>query len=100
MTRQIIETRRRGVFGWVFLLMFWGWNILMAVALLGGLSNTSTTFQSLTSDAERAGHAFGTGLGVMMLMSLWTSGAIILGLIVLLTRGKKVFTELDVGDRK
>lgn len=33
MGRKWVERRRRGIIGWLFLLLFWGWNILV-VALV------------------------------------------------------------------
>ncbi len=95
MARTLIETRRRGFFGWVFLVLFWGWNMLMAAALFIGMSENASTYQRLTSEAERTGHNLGTGLGMMMILSVWASGALIIGLAVLLTRGKRVLTEVD-----
>jgi|SRR6516162_5207755 hypothetical protein len=85
------EVRKRGFFGWVFLLIFLGFNVLMLVWLLdywvqvGGLS--------YGSEAERVGHGVGVMLGTSMLALLWMAGAVILGLLTLVTRGRKTYIE-------
>lgn len=94
MTKTIqIERRKRGIFGWFFLLLFWGFNILMAVILFGGMGNNATEMAALSSDAERAGYAAGTAIGGAFLLFVWVAGAVILGLFVILTRGSKVIVE-------
>lgn len=87
------ETRKRGIFGWFFLILFWAFNALMAMAILFGISGSTDRAATLASEAEKAGHAIGTFLGVGMLVSLWAAGALILGLLVAFTRGKKVIIE-------
>lgn len=88
-----IERRKRGIFGWLFLILFWGFNLLMGISILAGISDSGTAMQGLASDAERAGYAAGTAIGVSFLVILWAAGSLILGLFVLLTRGSKVITE-------
>lgn len=91
-----IEKRQRGVFGWIFLVLFWGWNALMALAMFAGLSGNADRAAQLTSEAEQAGHAIGTAMGAGMVLTLWVLGAILLGLFVLFSRGKKIITETVV----
>ena len=43
---------------------------------------------SAASDAEKAGAALGTGLGMMMVGTVWVIGDIIIGMFVFLTRPK------------
>jgi len=92
-----IEKRQRGLFGWVFLVLFWGFNALMAVGLFRGLADNAATIDTLTDDAQRAGAAIGTALGAGMVLTIWMAGAVILGLCVLLTRGRKIITETVKG---
>lgn len=87
------ERRKRGVFGWIVLLAFWAFNLFMAWALLSGLTDTAGRTAALTSDAERAGAAIGTALGVGFILFVWMAGAVILGLFTWLTAGRKVITE-------
>lgn len=70
---------------WSFIL----WNILMIVWLVSGLGSSAEVYNSAASQAEQAGAAIGTGIGVMMILTLWVIGDIILGLFVLFTRPKK-----------
>ena len=94
--KKYIERRRRGVFGWIFLLLFWGWNGLMGWALFAGLSKNSEAYVRLTSDVERAGAAIGTAIGSSMVLTIWALGAIILGLAVYFSRGRREMIEVEV----
>lgn len=94
MTRTVrIEKRQRGIFGWIFLILFWGFNALMLFALFAGMSDNSAGYQTLTSEAEKTGYAVGTAIGAGLIVMFWAAGAVILGLFVILTRGKKVIVE-------
>lgn len=95
MARKMIETRKRGFFGWVFIVVFWLWNALMAASLLIGLGGNASQHQMLATEAERAGHAIGTGLGLMFILVIWVCGAVIFGLLAFFTRGKRVLTEVE-----
>ena len=95
MARKLIEKRRRGFFGWLFLLMFWGWNVLMAFALFAGLDKNVQHYGKLATEAERQGYAAGTGIGVMLILIAWAAGAVILGLIAYFTRGRRELIEID-----
>ena len=66
---------------------FWGFNILMVLWIWGGTQSAVET-QAGLSGAEAAGAAIGTGIGVTLLIFIWLIGAIILGLMALLTRPK------------
>lgn len=81
----------RGVFGlaakWAFILF----NILMLVWMVSGFHAVSGI--EANSDAERVGHAIGSIIGFASLLTLWVSGDVILGIMVLLTRGKMTIVE-------
>jgi len=94
MARTFIETRKRGVFGWIFLLMFWAWSALMAVALY--VSFLPLPDPQVSSSGVRSGALLGEAIATTMLLSVWASGAVILGLCAMLTRGKKVITEVEL----
>ena len=98
MATRIIRTERRsrGLFGWVFLLLFWGFNLLMAWAFFAGIAAVADG-PAPVSDAEKAGAAIGTAIGVSMLLGIWGMGALILGLFVMFTRGSKVIVETTEG---
>lgn len=78
---------KRGFIGQLFKWSFILFNLLMAYALFAGMG-AATEGMEVMSEAERAGAAVGTGLGAMMLISIWVFGDIILGLFVLFTRPK------------
>ena len=88
-----VERRKRGFFGWVFLILFLAFNAIMLFSTVAGLSGGAEEYGTLTSDAERAGYAIGTTVAVGMLLGIWGFGALILGLLALLTRGSKVIVE-------
>jgi hypothetical protein len=90
MTR--IERRKRGMFGWLFLILFWTFNLVMAVWVIAAI-NVIGSAPVLTEGAERAGAALGAVVGFGIILSTWLAGNAILGLFVLLTRGNKVVVE-------
>ena len=74
METQQIEKRQRTLVGWIVAIIFYGFNILAAMA---------TTF-TLVGDAPGAADAFGS------IVMAWIVGAGILGIPMVLTRGNKV----------
>lgn len=89
MTETYIQKSKRGFFGWLFLLIFLGWNVLMVMWLFAVGDHSSGVIATSQSEAERAGAAIGTGIGIMMILFVWCIGAVITGLLALLTRGGK-----------
>lgn len=87
------ETRKRGIVGKFFLIIFWLFNAFMLYAMIVGLGGAGEVMNTATTDAERAGAAIGTAIGSSMLLMFWLSGAVILGLLVLFTPGKTIVTE-------
>lgn len=88
------ETRKRGVFGWLFLLAFIGFNLLMLLWFIGGIGAATSTVA--TTEAAQAGRAIGTTIAAGMILFIWAAGAIILGIFTLLTRGRKTIIEETV----
>ena len=58
------------------------------IAWIWGGSKMAMENQTALTGAEAAGAAIGTGIGISMLFILWLIGAVILGLMALLTRAK------------
>ncbi len=79
---------KRTFFGKLVKWSFIGFNLLMLAWLITGVGGASQEYAKITSDAGRAGAAIGTGLGLMVIGSIWVVGDLILGLLVLLTRPK------------
>jgi beta-lactamase regulating signal transducer with metallopeptidase domain len=90
-----VERRKKGVFGWFFLIVFWIFNLIMLTSCVAGMSGASSTVASANSDAEQAGAAIGSALGLGMILSIWAAGALILGLFVLFTRGQKIIETIE-----
>lgn len=87
------ETRKRGFFGWIIKILFIAFNLLMLAWLFAGLDIGSEGIDATASEAERAGATIGATVAIGMILTFWVLGDIILGLLVLLTRGKKVIVE-------
>ena len=83
----VLRKAKRGLFGKLAIWAFWGFNLLMVLWIWGGTKAAIEGQQAMTG-AEAAGAAIGTGIGVTMLIVLWLIGAVILGLMALLTRPK------------
>ena len=93
MTTTRIERRKRGFFGWVFALMFWGFNLLMVLVMGSALFSLGEGAAELTTAAEEAGYAIGATLGMGLLLTVWAAGSLILGLLMFATRGSRVVIE-------
>jgi ssDNA-binding Zn-finger/Zn-ribbon topoisomerase 1 len=83
----VLRKAKRGIFGKFIIFLFWAFNILMVAWIWGAIKLTSEHSAGL-SGAEAAGAAIGTGLGITMIVFVWLFGAVILGLMALLTRPK------------
>ncbi len=67
----------RGFFGWVFLILFLAFNAFMALYLVMALSMGASALVNIV----------GTGI----ILFVWTCGAVITGLLALLTRGRRIY---------
>ena len=87
---QVVEThiRKRGFFGWIFLVVFWAFNAFMAAWAWATVSLVSQIDVG-HSEAARTGRAIGGIIDAGMIGSLWLIGAVILSLCVFFSRGKK-----------
>lgn len=79
---------QRSFFGKLIKWIFIGFNLLMLFWLISGMMGASEVVSSASSDAEQAGAAIGTGIGMFLIFTVWAIGDIILGIFVLLTRPK------------
>ena len=87
------EVRERGTFGklikWTFVLF----NVVMPVWMLTTCASAGEIMNQAQTDAEQAGTAIGATVASGILLFIWLAGAVILGLLVLMTRGKKLIVE-------
>jgi hypothetical protein len=90
--RRLVERRRRGFFGWIFLLLFWGFNALMFYSIVKGVGDTTSFY---ADPAMRKAHDVGTGLAVMIWLVFWAAGAVIFGLLAHFTRGRQELIEVE-----
>lgn len=82
-----INKPKRGIFGKIIKWSFILFNIIMLWWLIGGVGTATDTMEAMDG-AAKTGATIGTGLGAMMIMTVWVIGDIILGLFVLFTRPK------------
>ena len=84
-----IEKRRRGPLGWVVAIFFYGFNVIMI--LLIALTWDGVGSMAQDYDDASVGVAVIAGFfSTVALFWFWLFGAIILGIMMLFTRGKKV----------
>jgi len=62
----------------------------MLIWLIAGFGIAGESMDDTVNEAERAGAAIGSTLGLGMIIVLWALGDVILGMFVLLTRRKKI----------
>lgn len=79
--------QKRGIVGWFFLLIFVAFNVFMAWAMLSGIFNVSQL--PIRDEAEEADQAVFGIIGVGTVLLIWLSGAAVLGLFAILTRGRE-----------
>lgn len=84
-----VEKNQRSLFGKIVKYTFIGFNILMLVWFIGGMVSASKGIENATTEAEQAGTTIGTGLGAIFIIFIWVVGAVILGIMTLLTRAKR-----------
>lgn len=82
-----ISKPKRGFFGKIVVWGFWLFNALMIAWIWGGVSGNVDQMASMEG-AEQAGAAIGTAIGGTILIIIWLIGAVILGIMALLTRPK------------
>ena len=78
--------------GWIFLIVFLAFNALM-IGWLVTYWNLIGESLSSGSEAARAGSAIGATVGTGVILFFWTAGAVITGLLALVTRGRKTYIE-------
>lgn len=93
--RRMIERRKRGFFGWVFLVVFWLANGFMGLWLFMTIGNWSEMAKP-TSSAAKAGQDIGIVMGLGIIFSIWACVAAITGVFALMTRGRKEIIEIEV----
>jgi hypothetical protein len=89
------EKRERGPFGKLLKWAFIGFNVVMLIWIVSGFSAVSKI--EVHSTAEQAGRAIGSAIGFASLLTLWAIGDLILGILVIVSRGDKVITEEAMG---
>jgi hypothetical protein len=97
---KVVRTEKtvRGLFGKIVKWSFVGFNLLMLLWVLSYCSFVGKAASSAATDAEKVGTGIGSILGSGMLLFIWMFGAVVLGIMTLLTRGKKIIVEETVAE--
>jgi hypothetical protein len=88
-----IFKRGRGFFGKVFKFLFIAFNCLMLVWLASYWFQAGDLYNANTSHAYQTGAAVGLTIGTGLIFFFWAAGALILGLLTMLSRGSKLIIE-------
>jgi hypothetical protein len=90
------EKRQRGVFGQIAKCLFILFNVGMLIGVIAGLRNVGNFTQTLHSQAELNAAGVGATIGIGFLLVFWAAGDVVLGLLVMFTRGKVSIIEESV----
>lgn len=84
----ILRKPSRSILGKIVKWIFIFFNLIMIFWTVSVLGISSDAVATSISDAEVAGTAIGTGIGMFFIAIIWLIGAVILGILTLLTRPK------------
>lgn len=84
-----IRKPRRGLFGGLVKILFIVFNLAMLVWTISALGTGGQMASDALTDADRMGAEIGTALAFGLILSIWAAGAVVLGLLMLLTRPRK-----------
>lgn len=83
-----VEKRKRGFAGWLARILFWGWTLVMgAMFVIAFMAGGRTPAET---EAEKVGSGLGILLASSVVFWIWALGALVLGIFVLATRGRKI----------
>lgn len=84
--------RGRGIFGWLFLILFLAFNAFMLFWLFRLLAYWWWAVPTMSETARAVARTW-DGIGIVIFASLWCVGGAILGLLALLTRRSQANIE-------
>ena len=93
--RRFVETRTRGAGGKLALLLFWAFNVFMAFKLADQLARVSEVSDRLVGNPFRGLAMNIADNTISNIMTWWGMGALIIGLIAMVTRGEKELIEVS-----
>ena len=88
------EVRERSFAGKFFLIVFFVFNGLMLWWLLDYWGNAADHLNT-GSEAARVGAALGTTFGTGIILIIWALGAVVTGLLAILTRGQRTYVAIS-----
>lgn len=86
--------QRRGFFGWLFAVLFVGWNLWCLVWTVTALAGLAAQAGAAEKGAA-LGLAVGGTMSAVIIGAVWLTGAVVLGLSAILFRSQEMIVETD-----
>ena len=83
----------RGLAGWIFEIVFYLFNLMMAVGISVLIARSGDIVAAAETEFARGLAGFGAATKVFVLLVLWVAGDLILGSLTVISRGRKASIE-------
>jgi hypothetical protein len=83
----------RGVVGWFFEILFYVFNVGMAIAIIAVIGSSGDILAAAETALTRGLAGFGAATKLFVILFGWTVGDVILGFLTLITRSRKASIE-------
>jgi hypothetical protein len=80
---------RRGAAGWLFEVLFYLFNLVMAIAIVSLLARSGDIVAAAESELARGLAGFGAATKLVILLFVWMAGDLILGLLTVISRSRR-----------
>ena len=87
---------RRGAVGWFFEIVFYLFNLAMAVVTVSAVGQSGDILAAAQTELAKGIAGFGAATRVFMLLFVWMAGDLILGSLTLITRARKATIQESV----
>jgi len=84
---------RRGPVGWFFEIVFYLFNLIMVVGIIVLIARSGDIVAAAETELARGLAGFGAATKLLVLLVLWVAGDVILGLLTVISRGRKASIE-------
>ncbi len=90
-----IEKRKRGPFGWVVAILFYGFNVVMILMMVLTWVGVGNVVESNYDNTSAAAVGIVGFLSTVAFFWFWLFGSVALGIMMLFTRGNKMILTRD-----
>jgi hypothetical protein len=84
---------RRGPVGWFFEIVFYLFNLIMAIELIVLIARSGDILAAAETELARGVAGFGAAARLGLLLLTWVAGDLILGSLTIISRGRKALIE-------